>query len=130
MTTKEAYLYHQIHPLKLMVDICSGFGSLVPLGEHHLVLALVVMLIPPPIASYFVMRYANLEPCKQSALGQYILQYMTHAMEAVRLAGMVMIALGGWYHSVWLIIGGIGVVLLGWMRGKIFPRPAKSGDEI
>jgi hypothetical protein len=128
MNIKEAYLYHQIHPLKLLADIGSGFGSLYPLWEHQLAIALVVMLVPPPVASFIVLRYANLEPYKQSAFGKYVAQYL-QGMEAVRLAGMVMMALGAWYHSVGIILGGLGLVLFVWLRGKIFPRPAKRGAQ-
>jgi hypothetical protein len=34
MTAGERYLYHQIHPLKLAIDIASGFGALYPLWQH------------------------------------------------------------------------------------------------
>jgi hypothetical protein len=44
---------------------------------------------------------------------------MSHAMETVRLAGMVVTALGAWQHSPWMIVAGIVIVLFGWLRGKI-----------
>lgn len=44
---------------------------------------------------------------------------MSHAMEAVRLAGMAVTALGAWRHSLWMIVAGIVIVLFGWLRGKI-----------
>jgi len=124
MDASEKYLFHQIHPLKLAVDICSGFGAIYPLWNHNLAVALLLMLIPPPLASFAVMRYANLKPYEESALGRYIAQYMTHAMEGVRLMGMVIIALGAWYHSIAAIAAGIAVVLFGWLRGKLFPARA------
>jgi ABC-type branched-subunit amino acid transport system permease subunit len=119
---KEKYLYHQIHPFKLSVDICAGFGSLYPLWEHHLALALIVMLVPPPIASFVVMRYANLEPYQRSTFGRYVARNMTHAMEALRLAGIAILAVGAWYHSIAAMIAGIALVLFAWLRGKIIPR--------
>jgi hypothetical protein len=119
MKLKEKYLYHQIHPLKLLTDNAAGFGSLYFLWRHQLGLALVVMLVPPPLASFLVMRYVNLEPYRQSALGKYIARSMSHAMEAVRLAGMAVMALGAWHHSLWIILAGTAMVLFGWLRGKI-----------
>jgi len=124
MTGKEKYLYHQIHPLKLLTDLGAGFGSLYPLWQHHLLVALAVMLVPPPVASLLVMRYARLEPYKQSALGRYIARSMSPGMEAVRLAGMAVMALGAWYHSVGIILGGLWLILFAWLRGKIVPHPA------
>jgi hypothetical protein len=121
MNRKDRYLYHQIHPLKLLTDIGAGFGSLYPLWEHHLALALAVMLVPPPVASFLVMRCANLEPYRQSSLGRYIARYMTRTMEAVRLAGMIVTALGAWHHEVSVIVAGLALILFGWLRGKVVP---------
>lgn len=126
MNLKDKYLYHQIHPLKLLTDICSGFVSLYPLWQHELAIALAVMLVPPPIASALVMRFANLEPYRQSAFGRYIAVHMTHAMEAVRLAGMIAMAVGAWLHIIWLIPAGVVVVLFGWLRGVLIPWKSTS----
>jgi hypothetical protein len=117
MSPRDKYLYHQIHPLKLVIDAGAGFGSLYPLWHHHLALALVVMLLPPPLISLLLMRFANLEPYRQSAFGQYIAHSMSHAMEAIRLAGMIVVALGAWHHSPWIILTGCVAILFGWLRG-------------
>jgi hypothetical protein len=119
MNPKEKYLYHQIHPLKLFTDIGAACGSLCLLWRHQLAFALVVMLAPPVLASLLLMRYANLEPYRQSAFGKYIARSMSHAMEGVRLAGMAVAALGAWYQSLWTIVAGSAIVLFGWLRGKI-----------
>ena len=117
MSPKDKYLYHQIHPLKLMIDAGSGFGSLYPLWHHHLALALVIMLLPPPVISLLLMRFANLEPYRQSAFGRYIAHSMSHTMEAIRLTGMIVVALGAWYQSLWIIFAGCVVILFAWLRG-------------
>lgn len=119
MNRKEKYLYHQIHPLKLLTDIGAAFSGLCFLWRHQLAFALVVMLAPPLLVSLLLMRYADLEPYRRSAFGKYIARAMSHAMEAVRLAGMVVTALGAWHHSLWMIVAGIVIVLFGWLRGKI-----------
>ena len=46
---------------------------------------------------------------------------MTHAMEAVRLAGMVVMAVGAWYRSPFTIALGVAVILAGWLRGLVIP---------
>jgi hypothetical protein len=122
MKTSEKYLYHQIHPLKLLTDITSGFLSLYPLWRHNLRLALLIMLVPPPIASAVALRFFDLEPNKKSALGRYVAKYMTHRIEAIRLTGMAIMAVGAWYRSFAAIVLGIGVVLYGWTEGLLFRR--------
>jgi hypothetical protein len=47
---------------------------------------------------------------------------MTHAMEAVRLAGMVVMAVGAWYRSLAVVVVGVAVVLFGWLRGVLVPE--------
>jgi len=121
MTGPEKYLYHQIHPLKLATDWAAGLGSLYPLWHHHVLLGLLIMLIPPPLASFLVIRLATLEPQKQSALGRYLARYMTHTMEAARLVGMIIIALGAWLQSPAALVGGFLVIVLAWMRGLLLP---------
>jgi hypothetical protein len=118
MTLQDRYLYHQIHP---QVDHgCSGgFGSLYPLWHHHLALALVVMLVPPLLASCFLMAFGNLEPYRHSAFGRYIARSMSHAMEAARLGGMIVVAFGAWERSPWMILAGCVVVLFAWLRGTL-----------
>jgi hypothetical protein len=119
MDPKEKYLYHQIHPLKLLTDIGAAFGGLCFLWRHQLAFALAVMLVPPVLVSLLLMRYANLEPYRQSAFGKYIARSMSHAMEAARLAGMAVMALGAWHHSLWITLAGGAMILFGWLRGKI-----------
>lgn len=122
MTLKEKILYHQIHPFKLITDAGAGLGSLYPLWHHHFALALVVMFVPPPLISLLVMRFAKLGPYRQSAFGRYIARSMSHAMEAIRLSGMIIVALAAWFHSLWLILAGCMVVLFGWFRGILINR--------
>ena len=119
---KERYLYHQIHPAKLAVDWASGLACLYPLWQHHLLLGLAVMLVPPPLASFVLIRFADLDRQKRSSFGGYVKRYMTRAAEAVRLLGMIIMAAGAWLHSPIAIAGGLLVILLAWTRGLLFPR--------
>jgi hypothetical protein len=120
MTAQEKTLYHQIHPLKLLADWSAGMLALVPLWGHNLLLAVAVAFGPALLASFFLMRYADLEPYKQSRFGRYVSRYMTHAIEAWRFAGYCVAALGAWFHLPWLIPAGLVIVLLAWLRGVIF----------
>ncbi|HKA72545.1 MAG TPA: hypothetical protein VKE26_12100 [Xanthobacteraceae bacterium] len=126
MTASEKYLYHQIHPLKLLTDVAAGFIALYPLWQHRLALAVLIMLAPPPVASFLVMRYANLEPYKQSALGRYLARHMTHTVEAIRLLGMIVTAFGAWFHSVAAIVLGVVVTILAWTWGLLPASGSRS----
>jgi hypothetical protein len=119
MTRKEKVLYHQIHPLKLLTDCTVGFAALPLLWRHRLRAALLVMFVPPILASIVIIKYVDLEPYKRSPFGRYVERYMTKEMQAVRLAGALIMALGAWHRRPWFIPSGLLVVLFGWLRGKL-----------
>jgi len=121
MNLEEKILYHQIHPLKLFTDWSSGIIALYPFWQHYLVLALIIALVPAPIVSFLLVRFANLEKYKESSFGKYIRKYMTRQAEAIRFAGYALMAVGAWYHVIWLIPLGLIIILFGWFRGLIFP---------
>ena len=122
MTLQEKILYHQIHPLKLFTDWSAGILALYPLWQNNLLPALLIAFIPPAIVSSILIRFANLERYRQSSFGKYVQQYMTRSVEAMRFAGYALMAIGAWYHVVWLIPAGLLVVILAWLRGVIFPK--------
>jgi len=117
MTNREKWLYHQLHPVKLLVDWGAGLISLYPLWRHELVAAMAVMLIPPVVASILVMRFADLEPYARSRLAQYLARSMSRMTEAIRLGGMAVMALGAWYHAWQLIGAGLLLIAAGWLLG-------------
>ena len=121
MNLEEKILYHQIHPLKLFTDWSSGIIALYPFWQHYLVLGLIIALVPAPIVSFLLVRFANLEKYKESSFGKYIRKYMTRQAEVVRFAGYALMAVGAWYHVIWLILLGLIIILFGWFRGLIFP---------
>ncbi len=123
MTFEEKSLYHQIHPLNLATDIIDTLPALYLCWQHELLWGLLVTFIPSIIASYLLIRYANLEPYKQSAFGQYIRRYMSRTIEAIRLLGLVVMMVGAWYQLLWLIALGLVIIVLGWLRGFILPQP-------
>ena len=121
MTPQEKTLYHQIHPLKLATDISAEILSLYLFWRRRLLAGLLVMFVPPVIASTLIMRFANLETYKQSAFGRYVRTYMTTPVVLVRILGTVLTHIGAWYRIPALIPLGLATVLLGWLRGILLP---------
>jgi hypothetical protein len=114
-------LYHQIHPVKLFTDVSTSLLSLFLIWQHNLVEGFLIEVVPSTVVSALVIRFANLEKMKHSPFGLYVTRYMTNNMQAVRLVGQVIGWLGAWYRIVLAIVLDYLAILLGWMRGKLFP---------
>ncbi len=80
-----------------------------------------IAFVPPIIASLLIIRFGDLERYRQSAFGKYVRRYMTRPVEAMRFAGYGIMAVGSWYHAVWVIPIGLLTVILAWLRGITLP---------
>jgi hypothetical protein len=119
MTLKEKALYNQIHPLKLSTDILAAAVSLYFFWLHQLLPALMVHFVPPLIASALLIRYADLEPIKQSVFGRYIGRSMTRTIESIRLFGDLVMVVGVWVHDLLLLSAGLLVIIGAWCSGLL-----------
>ncbi len=126
MTLQEKVLYHQVHPLKLGADITAAVVSTYFFWQQSLALGLLAMFVPPIVMSTLLLATQDFTWIRDSAVGRYLKRSMTHAMEAVRLAGTLPMVFGAWYHLPWLIALGLPIVLFGWVRGLLFPRKART----
>jgi len=122
MRFREKQLYHQVHPLKLAADIGATVVCLYFFWMHQLVAGVIAMFAPPIVVSLIMVATMDFSAIRDSALGGYLRRSMTPAMEAVRLAGMVPMVLGAWYHVAWLIPLGLAITAFGWVRGLIFRK--------
>jgi hypothetical protein len=121
MTTKEKILYHQIHPVKLFVDISTSILTTCFAWQHNVIWFLILFLIPSVIVTILLIKYADLERLKNAALGRYIEIYMTRAIEIIRFSGQIIMWIAAWFHLPILIAVGILVIIGGWLNGK-FPK--------
>lgn len=126
LTLREKALYHQVHPLKLGTDITAAVVSTYYFWQHSLVLGLLTGFVPPIVISSLMLATLDFSRIRDSAIGRYLKRSMTRAMEAVRLAGTLPMALGAWYHLPWLIALGLPIVLFGWLRGLFFQGKAHT----
>ena len=88
---------------------------------QNIVMALIMAFVPPVIVSFAIIQLSDLEKYKQSSPGKYMQKYMTRRMEILRFIGYAIMAIGAWYHIIWLIPLGLILILLAWFRGIIFP---------
>ena len=130
MTPQEKALYHQIHPLKLLTDSSAEAISLYLFWQRKLVAGLLVVFLPPIVASLLIMRWVDLEPYKHSAVGGYLRTYMTPSVVAVRVVGTIITHVGAWYRKPLLLPLGLGLVLVGWFRGVLWPKEPGAGETV
>jgi len=76
-----------------------------------------IALIPAIVVSQLLINFANLERQRASRFGQYVQRYMTRTMEALRLAGYIIMAAGAWYHAMFFIGLGLLIILGAWLNG-------------
>ena len=122
MTFKDKKLYHQIHPLKLLVDISTGFFTTYLAWEHNIFWFLITFFVPSVVISLLLVQFANLEPLKNSHLGKYIERYMTSTIEFIRISGQILMWVAAWYHLPLLIVIGFLIIVAGWCNGLLFKK--------
>jgi hypothetical protein len=123
MKFEEQILYHQIHPAKLAADIGGSIVSTYLMWQHHFWWAMLAAFVPALLGSALVLRFAKLDPFKNSRMGRYIARFMNHWIEAWRFAGQIFMWVGAWYHVGWTIPAGALVVIAAWSFGLCMPNP-------
>ena len=121
MTLSDRILFHQIHAAKLGTDALAAVLSLYYLWRHDLSLAIVAATVPPLIATALVLRFADLNALKRSALGAYVKRYMTSGMQLLRVVGFLIMAVAAWYHVPVAILAGLTIIVVAWFKGVIMP---------
>jgi hypothetical protein len=114
LSRREKYLYHQIHPLKLAIDIGGSIASTWLMWRHEVALALVVAFLPSIIVSTAMLRWMDFSRQRDSAFGRYVSFHMTHAAEAVRMSGQIAMWVAAWFRVTWGVTAGVAVIVIGW----------------
>jgi hypothetical protein len=121
MTRSEKYLYHQIHPTKLLTDFGTSFASTWLVWERQWALAAFVALVPSIAISIVLMGYTELEGYKDTPLGRYVRSYMTPRIVGARLCGQLLMWGGAAGRIPWLVPFGLFVIVLAWLNGLMSP---------
>ncbi len=56
---REKILYHQIHPLKFLTGWSAGFAAFLLFWRHRVRAALLLISVPPILASVLIIRYVG-----------------------------------------------------------------------
>lgn len=115
MNLRERALYHQVHPLKLVIDIGSAVVALLLFAQHRFALAVVVLLVPPAIASAYLVAVARLDYMSRTHAGQRM-HRMTSTATLLRLIGMTAMCIGAWRRDWALILAGAAAIGWVWLR--------------
>jgi hypothetical protein len=127
MGLEERLLYHQAHPLKMVVDAGAGLGALVLFWAHAWGPAVVLGMGPPALASVLVLAFADLESVARTRLGRYVRRGMTLPVQLLRLGGYTLTGYGAWNHSAAILMVGLLLILSGWLTGAARRRGAAAG---
>ena len=118
MDFRERLLYHQIHPAKLLTDWCAAVVSFYFLWQHQLALGVAIAIVPPVLVSIAVIQFSDLYGYKKSRMGRYVHKYMSMEAHATKLFGFLVSAAGAWYNLLPVVVVGIILVVLVWLRGS------------
>jgi len=122
---REKILYHLIHSLKLLTHWSASFAALPLFWRHRVRVALLLISVPPILASVLIIRYVDLDPYKRSVFERCLKPYMTKERQSVRFMVILILVLGAWYRRSWLVSLDLLTVLFGWFYEKLFPREGK-----
>lgn len=114
MTRNEQVLYHQIHPLKLAVDIATGLSTTALLWFHLWIPAAAIALAPSVVITALLIRFADLERLKASTFGRYVAFHMGAVATTVRALGQVVMWLAAWWQLGWVVALGAVMIVAGW----------------
>jgi hypothetical protein len=117
---RDAIQLHQVHPVKLAFDITASVVSNFLLWQHRLGDGLVWRYLPPVVGSALVLGFADVDRLRDTRRGRYVLEHMSPASTALRLAGDTLMAVGAWRRQTsWLLAGAL-IVAAGWSHGAFF----------
>jgi hypothetical protein len=117
---RTTYLIHQVHSVKLATDIGADLMSTWLFWQGRPRAALLVAHIAAAIASAAMTR-RDLSPLLATRRGQYVLEHMPPAAQALRYLGQVLAWHAAYRHRPTGIAFGHLLIAAGWSHGLIPP---------
>jgi hypothetical protein len=123
---RDAYLLHQVHPLKLLTDVACGLASTALMWRRRVRAALLVAHLPPVLASAIIIR-GDLSRLKVTRRGRYVLEHMPPSAQALRLLGQAIMWRAAYRHRAAGVAAGALAILIGWSHGLLPTRARPRG---
>lgn len=117
MNLPEKNLYQQIHPVRLAVDWITGFASCYLFWKQDAVGAVIVAFGPSLLVSLVIVRFADLEPLKNSAFGRYFKRTYNRTADLIRFGGFIIMAVSSWFQDLRFAGVGLIVIIATWTYG-------------
>jgi len=125
VTLEEKKIYSQIHPVKLLTDVVTGFGAVYLLWLHFLIAGVSLAFIPSTVASLVLIARTDLEKYKDSPFGTYLRRTMaSKSSDWIRFGGFAIMLTGGWINVLPLSAVGFLIILFVWLKGLMFGKKA------
>jgi hypothetical protein len=124
MRLAEGALLHQVHPVKISVDVSASIISNFLLWRARPVTAVAVRFVLPAASSAVVLGLADLDAVARTRRGRYVLAHMPPSAQVTRLAGDALMGLGAYRRNPALLAIGVAVIAVGWSHGLWPRRPA------
>lgn len=111
------------HPTKLLFDLIGLIWTVYFLWENNFWLGLAIGVSSSVLGTLLTIR-ANSEQIAKTVLGKYMLARLHPFNFVFQLSGYLVSLYGIWFHSGWVILTGVTLVILGHLWGwsqKVIP---------
>lgn len=115
MTYKEKAFYHQLHPLKISVDIISSLIAIYFLWYGNTTMGLIIGLIPTFFISAIFMIIGKVESYKIDRLRTSVENYVSLKTQIVRTLGFILLALGIGERDYLMMLSGAFLLVPAWV---------------
>lgn len=112
----ETYMVHRFHPRRIFIDAASLPWVVLCLWRHQLEIA-VMVAVASGVIGVLATNRIDAGKFSRTLLGRLALLHLRTANIAIQLAGVVVVSLALWAHSVSGILAGTSLLFLGHLSG-------------
>ena len=120
---------HQVHPAKLATDISAAVVSSVLLWRGRTTSGLLVRYLAPVAGSAAALAFGDMAKLADTRRGRYVQRHMPPSMQALRLAGDVVMTVAAARRKPGLLALGGLIVIAGWSHGLTAAARRRAGAQ-
>ncbi|MBI3627042.1 hypothetical protein HY224_03280 [Candidatus Uhrbacteria bacterium] len=125
ITQEEKILYHQVHPLKLIIEWSGALLALYFFWQGEMWKGIFMAFLPAVFSSWLVIQWADFKSIKNTHLGQNFKHYLAKHLKALRMLGYLLTVLGAIYNSTSTVTFGLAVIITSWFTGYAKAKKAR-----